>query len=103
MDNNSSHSDDRNGGYEISKMGASWFVSYAYHVYIDPTHANWENVKSSSSRTTMFRKITHAHTYWLKRVLEMNENKLNTSKTGLEGARIKEMARQILASMRTQG
>jgi hypothetical protein len=103
MDNHSSYSDDGDGGYEVSKMGVSWFVSYAYHVYIDPTHTNWKNVKSSPSRTAMFKKITHAHKYWLEKVLEMNEARLNTSKTGLKGSQIKEMARQILALMRMRG
>jgi hypothetical protein len=103
MDNHSSHSDDGDGGYEVSKMGASWFVSYAYHTYIDPAHINWKNVKTYPSRTTMFKKMTHAHKYWLERVLEMNETRLNTSKIGLKGSQIKEMARQTLASMAMRG
>ena len=42
------------GGEELSHMGATWFVSFAYYAYVDSTHRVWENVKTYISRRSIF-------------------------------------------------
>ena len=42
------------GGEELSHMGATWFVSFAYYTYVDRTHKVWENVKTYVSRRSIF-------------------------------------------------
>ena len=29
------------GGEDLTTMGATWFVSYAYYKYVDSSHKNW--------------------------------------------------------------
>jgi hypothetical protein len=94
----SGHPFNFDGGSELSDIGASCFVSYAYYTHIDKTHQNWKNVVSYPSRIEGFRSTTHYHKYWLEKVLEMNEKKLNTNKILLKASRTKEMARQLLES-----
>ena len=86
------------GGNELSTMGATWFVSYAYHTYKDRTHQNWKIVETHQSRASVFRRTTHYHKYWLEKILEMDEERLNTNSIQLEASQTKKMARQILAS-----
>jgi hypothetical protein len=90
------HAFNFDGGLELSKMGATWFVSYAYYRHIDPTHNNWEKVKTHLIRANMFDNTTTYHKYWLKQIAEMNDNKLNTNEIELQASRTKEMARKLL-------
>ena len=84
------------GGYELSKMGATWFTSYAYYDLCDKTHKNWELVKTYSTRISMYRRTTHYHKYWLEQVLNMEDNRLNTNTIKLDAKKTKEMARKII-------
>jgi hypothetical protein len=90
------HAFNFDGGLELSKMGATWFVSYAYYSHIDPTHNNWKNIKTHPSRTNMFHHTTAYHKYWLEQVTEMDNDRLNANKIGLKANRTKEMACELL-------
>lgn len=83
------------GGDILSKMGATWFVSYAYYLYIDKSHINW---KKYSNRIVIFISSKSYHQFWLTQVLHMNNRKLNTNKMGLDAILTKQMATKLLNS-----
>ena len=84
------------GGEDLTTMGATWFVSYAYHKHIDPGHGNWELVETVPSRTSVFDRTGSQHRFWLERILEMDDGRLNTNEIGLRAAETKRMAAELL-------
>ena len=44
------------GGQYLTKIAASWFVSYMYHLKIDKKHINWQNVSNSFDRIKTYNK-----------------------------------------------
>ena len=84
------------GGEILTKMGATWFVSYAYYQRIDKNHLNWRKVATVSSRTMNYERGRQFHRIWLQLVLEMDEEKLNKNTIGLTAKQTKAMAREIL-------
>jgi len=89
------HAFNFNGGVELSRMAASWFVSYSYYLYKDKSHKNWQNV-SYQSRISVFNRTKNYHQFWLRKILEMDDNKLNTNKIGLDAAETKRLAKKLL-------
>jgi hypothetical protein len=87
------------GGAELSSIGASWFVSFAYCTYIDNTHENWKLVKTHPYRTKIFDRTKTYHKYWLEKVKEMNNDKLKTNDLDLNASRVKEMAEDLLSTV----
>jgi hypothetical protein len=85
------------GGEQLARMGASWFVSYSYYRYRNNAHMNWRNVSTHDYRIRMFNRTGGFHQCWLKRALEMNDNRLETNTIGLSGPDIKRMAKELLA------
>ena len=90
-----SHNFNFAGGDILSKIGATWFVSYTYFERIDPNHRNWERV---SSRKSSYRSGAQYHEMWLHQVLEMNDRNLERNKIGLSASETKAMARELLAN-----
>ena len=84
------------GGEELTKMGATWFVSYFYYKKIDQSHLNWKDVSTSTSRISRFNRTVGYHIYWLEQITDMNDSKLNTNTIGLRAGQIKKMARDLL-------
>ena len=84
------------GGEHLSRMGASWFVSYSYWLHIDKTAINWERVPTLSTRINNFERSKEHHRSLLEFVLQMNDKRLNLNKIGLDAAEVKQMARRIL-------
>jgi len=91
-----SHAFNFNGGDKLAKIGASWFVSYSFFLYKDKSHKNWQNVSTYPYRIRVFNNTKDYHKYWLEQVLEMNDNKLNTNKIGLDAAETKRLAKKLL-------
>jgi len=87
------------GGEILSKMGASWFVSYAYYEMIDRNHENWARVATTQTRLSKYNKGRPYHKTWLKEVITMDPAKLNRNTIGLEAAQTKAMARKLLSIM----
>ena len=48
------HTFDFEGGDDLTTMGASWFISYLYHIEIDSNHRNWEVPKTKNGRVSVF-------------------------------------------------
>jgi hypothetical protein len=87
------------GGRDLTTMGATWFVSYAYFIYIDRTHRNWERVKTAGSRASTFERSGKYHRFWLLEILKMNELRLKTNTLGVTPAEVKQMAEALLAKL----
>lgn len=85
-----------NGGEILSKMGASWFVSYAYYKYIDNNHTNWSRISTTQSRISKFNTSKSYHKYWLNQVLVMNPANLSKNTIGISASQTKSMARELL-------
>jgi hypothetical protein len=84
------------GGNELRKITASWFVSYSYYSCRDETHLNWQEVSTYDYRIRVFNRTGDFHQFWLRQVLEMNDNKLETNTIGLTGPQVKQMVRELL-------
>lgn len=91
-----SHDFSFEGGDILSKIGATWLVSYAFYERIDRKHKNWANVSTCDSRISMYNKSRKYHKFWLEQVLIMNPNKLRTNKIELDSSTTKAMAKQLL-------
>lgn len=90
------HAFNFDGGMELSHMGATWFVSYAYHCSVNKKHVAWENVKTYSTRISVFNRTKKYHVFWLQQVLLMEDARLSTNKLGVEAKDVKNMARETL-------
>lgn len=83
------------GGGFLTQMGASWFTSYSYFYLVDRSHNNWR--KRKSRPTELYWQTTKYHLFWLRQIIDMNENKLSTNKIELTGKQVKELALKALA------
>ena len=84
------------GGEYLTKMGASWFISYMYYKKIDNKHSNWRNVKTAENRISMFNKTLQYHKFWLEQIIKMDVIKLSTNIIGLSGTEVVRMASELL-------
>jgi hypothetical protein len=94
-----SHAFNFAGGDQLSTMGATWFVSYAYYTYVDKKHTNWQLVETYPNRISVFNRTDEYHRFWLEKVLEMDNDRLNTNEIKLKADRTKEMARKLLSKL----
>ena len=86
-------------GEDLTTMGATWFVSRAYHEYVDKSHVIWQKVKTYPSRDSVFKRVKNLHRYYLKKIEEMGGERLNKNKIGLNGNKTKELARETLRKL----
>ncbi|MBQ8239124.1 MAG: hypothetical protein IJZ39_13375 [Oscillospiraceae bacterium] len=84
------------GGDILSKMGATWFVSYAYYDKVDKNHTNWNRVSTASSRSSKYVSSVSYHKDWLSEVLVMKDENLSKNTIGLDAGQVKAMTREIL-------
>ena len=84
------------GGKILSRMGATWFVSYAYYETIDKFHMDWKKVSTVQSRISKYHSGKEYHKVWLNEVLAMNPANLSKNTIGLDAQQVKMMAREIL-------
>ena len=84
------------GGEILTRIGATWFVSYAYYERVDPSHMNWKQVSTFQSRISAYRSAGEYHKVWLNEVLAMNPLSLNKNTIGLDAQQIKKMSQEIL-------
>jgi hypothetical protein len=83
----------------LTTMGATWFVSKAYCVYVDKNHDNWRRPKTAESRSSTFDNCRNLHRYFLEKIETMDNVKLNTNTIGISGYKTKELACEILRRM----
>ena len=84
------------GGEQLTTIGATFFISYIYHLHIDSMHRNWESIATRKSRISTIASSTRYHHAWLERVGGMSAANLSRNTLGLDGATVKSMARAIL-------
>lgn len=87
------HQFDFEGGRDLTSMGATWFVSYAYYDHIDRTHDNW---KKYARRASVYERTRRYHKDWLERILKMNPKNLAKNTIGLTPDQTMKMAREAL-------
>ncbi|PFG10720.1 MULTISPECIES: hypothetical protein [unclassified Marinobacter] len=87
------------GGDKLTTIGATFFVSYLYHLHVDSTHRKWASIKTQKSRISTINKSEQYHSIWLKHIGGMSEANLNRNTLGLDGATIKKMALAIQKSL----
>lgn len=90
------HSFSFEGGHILSKMGATWFVSYAYYEKIDQKHRNWNKVSTAKMRLARYNEGRSYHKAWLREVLAMDPQNLNKNTIGLDAFQVKQMAKKLL-------
>ena len=90
------HNFNFDGGEALNKIGAAWFVSYAYNEKRDSTHTNWTRVKTTKSRISNYERSREYHKFWLNKVLLMNDEKLNKNTLLLNASAVKYMAKKLL-------
>ena len=92
------------GGDILSKIGAAWFVSFAYNNYIDKKHIAWKNQSFSNlsiqSRKNNYNKSTEYHYDWLLEILKMTQLDKHKNKCGLSANQIQSMAKEILKKIK---
>ena len=96
MNARKAHAFNFEGGEILNKMGAAWFVSYAYHEKKDSTHDAWERVKTFNSRAANYESSRACHRFWLYKILHMSDVSLNKNQIGLPAADVKRMAHELL-------
>ena len=84
------------GGNLLRRIGASWFVSFAYHKHVDAGHLNWNRV-SVKMRSSIYEKSFSYHRYWLDKIMSMNDRLLDTNKLGLTSLQVKDMAGKVMS------
>ncbi len=91
------HSFNFDGGLTLSKMGASWFISYTYYLTIDKYHKNWALCETVDMRKSFFYSSQKYHSFWLTKILQMNPKKLNSNLLILKGEKVINMTKKIIA------
>lgn len=91
-----SHNFSFDGGDILRKMGATWFVSYAYYEHVDKSHRNWSKVSTANSRISNYNRGKKYHKQWLQCVLSMNDANLAKNTIGVSPCETKQMARKLL-------
>jgi hypothetical protein len=84
------------GGGILSRIGATWFVSYAYYETIDKFHMNRRKVSTAQSLISKYHSGKEYHKVWLNEVPTMNPVNLNKNIIDLDAQQVKMMAREIL-------
>ena len=84
------------GGEQLTSIGAAFFVSYSYYLHVDPTHRPWESIKTKTTRVSTINSCSQYHLAWLECVGQMSDTKLSKNTLGLDGGKVKAMARAIL-------
>lgn len=83
------------GGEQLTKIGATFFVSCLYHRHIDSTHRNWDSIRTQKSRTSTINSSESYHQVWLEHIRGMNDANLNKNTLVLDAANVKKMALAI--------
>ncbi|MEZ8932262.1 MULTISPECIES: hypothetical protein [unclassified Vibrio] len=80
------------GGDKLTTIGATFFVSYLYHLHVGTRHRNWASIKTQNSRISTINNSKNHYRAWLSHIQNMSDANLNRNSLGLEGSAIKQMA-----------
>lgn len=90
-----SHNFNFEGGYDLRRICASWFVSYSYFKYVDKNHLNWQKISTFEDRISKYSKSRQYHKIWLSKIKDMSSASLNRNHLDLNAEQIKSMAIEI--------
>lgn len=104
------HPFDFEGGDDLTTMGASWFISYLYHIEIDSNHRNWESLKTKNGRISVFKRTLNdstsdgvaMHLHYVREICEMETGRLATNHIGLSGESVIKIAKLLRSRMEAQ-
>lgn len=84
----------------LNTIGRTWFVSYAYSVYVDENHRNWEKrPKFAATARLYFDKLKIEHKNILQDILDNSSvERLGRNSIDLSGEQVLQMVREILDS-----
>lgn len=91
-----SHTFNFDGGEVLTRIGASWFISYSYYNFIDNQHNNWQNILTAQDRIKRYNNSQKYHLFWLLKISKMNVKQLNRNDIELSGKEVIEMANKII-------
>lgn len=102
-----SHACSFEGGVKLSRMSASWFISYLYHIIIDLYHRNWERLNTKDSRLRVFNRTQKEftangvpmHLLYVTQIISMDVRRLATNHIGLSGQSVIMMAKELFSRM----
>jgi len=80
-------------------MGESWFVLYKYYQIIDSKETGRKNTKTTNRRIKCFNRTKKHHVDWLKEIIKINENKLDTNRLDVDCFAISTMLCIILDNL----
>ena len=92
----SNHAFNFDGGKLLSRMGATWFVSYLYFKEVDSSHKNWDLIENTTNRISAYNKSSTYHKFWLREVLNMDDSRMKTNNIYLSPSETKVMAQKVL-------
>jgi hypothetical protein len=93
------HNFNFDGGEHLTKIGATWFVSYSFHLQ-NMEHMNWKKPKTHGGRINVFDRTKSYHKFWLQQIVSMDNDRLNTNKLDLNAEQVKQMAKMLLNSQK---
>ena len=92
----SQHSFSFEHGDILSKIGATWYTSYAYYKHCNPYHENFKKVITWRSRASQYKGNIKLEKYFISQITAMSAAKLSTNTLGLTGIEVLRMAKEIL-------
>ena len=92
---NSRHDFGFDGGELLHTMGSAWFVSYAYHDHVDPSHVNWQKISTATGRACSYNRSKEYHRFFLEKIMAMDY--LNRNKIGLTPQQVIVLAKELLS------
>jgi hypothetical protein len=92
------HSFNFDGGNYLTRIGASWFISYSFYCYKDKSHMNWQKVSTYKFRISVFNRTKNYHKFWYGKILEMDNHNLNRNEIDLDAIEIKNMTKKLLGT-----
>lgn len=90
------------GGDYLTTMGAVWFVSYSWYIFMDRGHQNWKLVSTYQNRMSVYNRTIVYHRYWMEKIVGMDIARLETNKLGLSGLEVIEMATKLIDKLSIQ-
>ena len=88
-----------NGGQILSRIGASFFISYLYYLKVDTNHKAWDSFKNKSVKTTRIKLINRYSIYykdWVNYIIDViTPSPLIRNTIGLTDMEVVDMAKEL--------
>ncbi len=81
----------------LSKIGATWYTSYAYYKHCDQCHESFKKVMTWQSRASQYKNNIKLEKYFIMQIAAMSAEKLSTNTLGINGTEVLRMAREVLS------